>query len=52
MKEANELLRDSIGLIEGEFFEIVEDGGVGDNCDVKGVGDGSRQHAGIHRVRA
>ena len=52
MEEMNEFLRNGIGLIEGEFFEFVEDGGVGDDCDVKGVGDGGRQDARIHRVRA
>ena len=51
MKKANKLLRDSIRFIEREFFEFVEDRRVGDDCDVKGVGDGCRQDAGIHWVR-
>ena len=42
MKKADKLLRNSIGFIEREFFEFVEDGGIGDDCDVEGVGDGGR----------
>ena len=42
MKEADEFLRDGVGLIEREFFEFVKDGDVGDDCDVEGVGDGGR----------
>ena len=42
MKKADKLLRNSIRFIEREFFEFVEDGGVGDDCDVEGVGDGGR----------
>ena len=42
MKKANEFLRDGIRFIEREFFEFIEDGHVGDYCDVKGVGDGCR----------
>ena len=51
MKEPDKLLRDSIGFIERELFEIVKDRGVGDDCDVKGVSDRGRQHTGIHWVR-
>ena len=42
MKEANEFLRDGVGLIERELFEFIKDGGVGDDCDIEGVGDGGR----------
>ena len=42
MKEANQLLRDDVKFIEGEFFDFVEYGGVGDDGDVEGVGDGRR----------
>ena len=42
MEKANEFLRDGVRFIEGEFFEFVENGGVGDDCDVEGVGDGGR----------
>ena len=42
MEKADELLRDCVGLIEREFFEFVQDRGVGDDCDVEGVGDGGR----------
>ena len=42
MKKADEFLGDGVQFIEGEFFEFVEDGRVGDDCDVEGVGDGSR----------
>ena len=42
VEEAHQFLRDGIRLIEGEFFDIIEDGGVGDDSDVEGVGDGSR----------
>ena len=49
MEEADKFLRDSIGLIEREFFDFIVDRGVGDNCDVKGEGDRSRQDTRIHR---
>ena len=29
-------------MLEGEFFDFVEGGGVGDDGDIEGVGDGSR----------
>ena len=41
-----------IGLIERELFKFVKDGGIGDDCDVEGVGDRGRQDARIHRVQA
>ena len=50
MKKADKLLRDSIGFIERELFKLVKDGGVGDDCNVEGVGDGGRQDARIHWV--
>ena len=40
MEKADEFLGDGVGLIERELFEFVENGGVGDDCDVEGVGDG------------
>ena len=52
MKKADEFLRDGVGFIERKFFEFVEDRGIGDDCNVEGVGDGGRQDAGIHGVRA
>ena len=42
MKKADKLLRDGIGFIERELFELVKDGGIGDNCNIEGVGDGGR----------
>ena len=42
IKELNQFLGDGIRFIEGEFFDFVEDGSVGDNGDVKGVSDGCR----------
>ena len=51
MKEVDEFLGDGIQFIEGEFFEFVKDGRVGDDCDVEGVGDGCRQDARIYWVR-
>ena len=42
MEKADQFLRDSVRLIERELFEFVKDGGVGDDCDVEGVGDGGR----------
>ena len=51
MKKADEFLGDGVQFIEGEFFEFVEDGRVGDDCDVEGVGDGGRQDTRIYRVR-
>ena len=42
MEEADKFVRDSVGLIEREFFEFVKDGGIGDDCDIEGVGDGGR----------
>ena len=42
MEETHQFLRDGVRLIEGEFFDFVEDGGVGDDGDVEGVGDRSR----------
>ena len=42
MKKADEFLRDGVGFIEREFFEFIKDGGIGDDCDVEGVGDGGR----------
>ena len=51
MEETDKLLRNGIGLIEREFFEFVEDRGIGDDCNVEGVSDGGRQDAGIYGVR-
>ena len=42
MEKADKFLSDSIGLIERELFKFVKDGGVGDDCDIEGVGDGGR----------
>ena len=42
MEEVDQFLRDGVRLIEGEFFDFIEDGGVGDDCDIEGVGDGRR----------
>ena len=42
MEKADKFLRDCVRLIERESFEFVEDRGVGDDCDVEGVGDGGR----------
>ena len=42
MEETHQFLRDGVQLIEGEFFDFVEDGGIGDDGDVDGVGDRSR----------
>ena len=47
----DKFLRNGVGLIEREFFEFVQDGGVGDDCDIEGVGDGRRQDTRICRVR-
>ena len=43
-------MRDGVGLIEREFFEFVQDGCIGDDCDIEGVGDGCRQDTRIRRV--
>ena len=42
MEKADKFLRDSVGLIEGELFEFVKDRGIGDDCDIEGVGDRGR----------
>ena len=42
MKETNQFLRDGVRFIERELFNFVENGGVGDGCDVEGEGDGHR----------
>ena len=42
MEEANHFLEDGVRLIEGEFFDFIEDGGVGDDCNVEGVSDRCR----------
>ena len=42
MEKADKFLRDSIGLIVRELFKFIQDRGVGDDCDVEGVGDGGR----------
>ena len=42
MEKADKFLRDSVGLIERELFEFVKNWGVGDDCDVEGVGDRGR----------
>ena len=42
MEETHQFLRDGVRLIEGEFFDFIEDGGIGDDGDIEGVGDGSR----------
>ena len=42
MKEMNQFLGDGVGFIEGEFFNFIEDGSVGDDGDVEGVSDGCR----------
>ena len=42
MEEMNQFLGNGVRLIEGEFFDFVEDGGVGDDGDVEGVGNGRR----------
>ena len=42
VEETNQFLGDGIGFIEGKFFNFVEDGGVGDDCDVEGVSDRCR----------
>ena len=47
----DQLLGDGVGLIEGELFEFVKDSGVGDDCDIEGVGDGHGQDTGIYRIR-
>ena len=40
MEKADKFLGDGVRLIERELFEFIEDGGIGDDCDVEGVGDG------------
>ena len=52
MKKVDEFLRDGIRFIERELFELVKDGGAGDDCDVEGVGDGGRQDTRIYWVGA
>ena len=47
----DKFLRNGVGLIEREFFEFVQDGGIGDDRDIEGVGDRHRQDTRIHRVR-
>ena len=42
MEKTDEFLRDGVRFIERELFEFVENGGVGDDCDVEGVSDGGR----------
>ena len=42
MKETNQFLGDGIRFIEGEFFDLVEDGSIGDDGNVEGVSDGHR----------
>ena len=42
MEEADQFLRNDVQLIEREFFDFVEYGGVGDDDDIEGVGDGRR----------
>ena len=42
MEKMHQFLRDGIRLIEGEFFNVVKDRGIGDDGDVEGVGDRSR----------
>ena len=42
MEEMNQFLRDGVRLIEGEFFDFVEGGGVCDDGNVEGVSDGCR----------
>ena len=42
MEEVNQFLRDGVRLIEREFFDFIEDGDVGDDCDVEGVSDRHR----------
>ena len=42
MEEVDKFLRDGVGLIERELFDFVEDGGVGDDCDIEGEGDRCR----------
>ena len=42
MAKADKFLSDSVGFIERELFEFVKYQGVGDDCNVEGVGDGGR----------
>ena len=42
MEEANQFLRDGIRLIEREFFNFIENGGIGNDCDIEGVSDRCR----------